>query len=162
MARILHSLKVSAKQCAYLGSYRKPVREMGYSRILVIDDEENFLCLVSKILGKEGYEVKTAADATQALKRLEEEPFDLALLDIRMHPMDGLSILEQIKSRQPDTKVIMLTADPDDKTRTLAFLKGAIAYLVKPVDIDELKETVRGRLSNNTGGFPVLANRRSS
>ena len=119
---------------------------MGYPRILVIDDEENFLGLVSKVLGKEGYEVKTAADATQALKRLEEEPFDLALVDIRMHPMDGFSLLEQIKSRQPDAKVIMLTADPADKTRTLALLKGAIAYLVKPIDIDELKETVRGHL----------------
>ena len=119
---------------------------MGYPRVLVIDDEENFLSLVSKVLGKEGYEVKTAADGTQALKRLEDEPFDLALVDIRMHPMDGLSILEQIKSRQPDAKVIMLTAYPADKTRTLAFLKGAIACLVKPIDIDDLKETVRGHL----------------
>ena len=119
---------------------------MGYPRILVIDDEENFLSLVSKVLGKEGYDVKTAADATQALKQLEEEPFDLALVDIRMHPMDGFSLLEQIKSRQPDAKVIMLTAYPDDKTQTLALLKGAIAYLVKPVDIDELKETVREHL----------------
>lgn len=119
---------------------------MGYPRILVIDDEENFLSLVSKVLGKEGYEVKTAADATQALKRLEEEPFDLALLDIRMRPIDGLTLLGQIKSRRPHVKVIMITAYPEDQTRTVALLKGAIAYLVKPIDIDDLKETIRGHL----------------
>ncbi|HEY5594887.1 MAG TPA: response regulator [Nitrospiria bacterium] len=119
---------------------------MGYPRILVIDDEENFLSLVSKVLGKEGYEVRTAVDTTEALKRLEEEPFDLALLDIRMHPIDGLTLLGQIKIRRPHLKVIMVTAYPADQTRTIALLKGAIAYLVKPLDINDLKETVRGHL----------------
>jgi two-component system response regulator (stage 0 sporulation protein F) len=60
--------------------------------------------------------------------------------------LDGLSILERIMSRRSEAKVIMLTAYPADKTQTLALLKGAIAYLVKPIDIDELKETVRGHL----------------
>ncbi|MBI3610801.1 MAG: response regulator [Nitrospirae bacterium] len=119
---------------------------MGYPKILVIDNEENFLGLLSKIFGKEGYEVKTAADGTQALERLEEGPFDLALVDIRMAPIDGLSILDRIKKRHPYTKVIMITANPTDETRMFASLRGATAYLVKPIDINELKETVRGHL----------------
>jgi DNA-binding response OmpR family regulator len=119
---------------------------MGCARILVIDDEENYLSLLSKILGKEGYEVRATTDGKQGLEWLENDPFDLALVDIRMHPMNGLSVLERIKSRLPDFKVILVTSYPDDESRTRALLLGATAYLVKPIDIDELKETIRGHL----------------
>jgi two-component system response regulator HydG len=119
---------------------------MGKPRILVIDDEENFLSLLSKILGKEGYEVRTTTDGNQALGWFEQEPFDLALVDIRMQPMDGLSVLERIKRLRPDTMVIMMTAYPSEQTRTLAFLKGAADYMVKPFNINELTLAIRRRL----------------
>jgi DNA-binding NtrC family response regulator len=119
---------------------------MGYPRILVVDDEENFLSLVTKVLGKEGYEVRTAADGNQAWAWLEKESFDLALIDIRMVPIGGLSLLNQIKESHPQIRVIMITAYPTPETRDLASLKGAVAYLVKPIDINELKDTVRGHL----------------
>jgi DNA-binding response OmpR family regulator len=119
---------------------------MGCPRILVIDDEENFLGLLAKVLGKEGYDVRTTTDGAQGLQWFEDESFDLAVVDIRMHPLDGLSILERIKSRRSGAKVIMVTAFPDEKTRALANLKSATAYLVKPIDIDELKHTIRRHL----------------
>jgi two-component system response regulator HydG len=119
---------------------------MGKPRILVIDDEENFLSLLSKILGKEGYEVRTTTDGNRALGWFEQEPFDLALVDIRMQPMDGLSVLERIKRLRPDTMVIMMTAYPSEQTRTLAFLKGAADYMVKPFNINELTLAIRRRL----------------
>ncbi len=119
---------------------------MGYRKILIIDDEENFLTLLSKILGKEGYDVRTTTDGNQALGWFEQERFDLALVDIRMQPMDGLSVVERIKSLRPDTKVIMMTAYPSEQTRTLAFLKGAAAYMVKPFNINELTQVIRTQL----------------
>ncbi|MBI3596477.1 MAG: response regulator [Nitrospirae bacterium] len=119
---------------------------MSYPRILVIDDEENFLGLLSKVLGKEGYEVRTTTDGNQALRWHEEEPFDLVFVDIRMRPIDGFSILDRVKNLEPGTKVVMLSTYPGDQTRAMAFLKGAVEYLVKPIDIDVLKETVREHL----------------
>jgi two-component system, response regulator, stage 0 sporulation protein F len=119
---------------------------MGYPRILVIDDEENFLGLLAKVLGKEGYEVRTTTDGAQGLQWFEDEIFDLAVVDIRMHPLDGLSILERIRTRRPDAKVIIMTAYPDEESRSLAALKSATAYLVKPIEIDELKLAIRRHL----------------
>ena len=119
---------------------------MGYPRILVVDDEENFLSLLTKILGKEGYEVSTEANGKQALRLLEGNSFDLALIDIRMGLTSGLSLLDYIRRHHPQTRVVMMTAYPTEATRTLASIKGAAAYLAKPVDIMELKDVIRGLL----------------
>lgn len=119
---------------------------MGNPRILVIDDEENFLGLLAKVLGKEGYEIRTTTDGAQGLQWFENESFDLSVVDIRMESLDGFSILERIRSRRPDAIVIMMTAYPDEKTRSLAALKSATAYLVKPIDMDELKQAIRRHL----------------
>lgn len=64
-----------------------------HPKILAVDDEENFLHLLSHTLQKEGYEVRTALDGPEALRRLEQEEFDLALIDVRMTPMDGLHLI---------------------------------------------------------------------
>lgn len=114
--------------------------------ILVVDDEQNFLDLLIRILGKRGFEVKTALSGTEALRLLEQHSFDLALLDIRMGPMNGIQLLEEIKGRKPRIKAIMMTAYPTIETRTQAFEKGASAYLAKPVDLKELVETMHSLL----------------
>jgi len=119
---------------------------MGYPSILVMDNEENFLGLIAKVLGKEGYDVRTTTDGVQGLKWFEAEPFDLAVVDIRMQPMDGLSILDRIRSRRSEAKVILVTAFPDEKDRNLAASKNATAFLVKPINIEEFKQTIRRHL----------------
>ena len=91
------------------------------AKILVVDDEENFLRLLTHTLKKDGYEVKTAADGQEALRLLEHEKFDLALIDLRMTPMDGLAVLGGIKRQSPHTEVIMITAYPSAETRMLSF-----------------------------------------
>jgi DNA-binding NtrC family response regulator len=106
--------------------------------ILVVDDEQHFLDLLIRILGKRGFKVHTAPSGAEALKLLEKESFDLALLDIRMGPMDGIHLLDEIKKRQPDVKAVMMTAYPTSETRGEAMNKGATAYLNKPIDIQEL------------------------
>lgn len=115
--------------------------------ILVVDDEQNFLELLTGSLGKRGFEVKTASNGIEALKLVEIESFDLALLDIRMGPMNGIQLLGEIKARQPDIKVIIMSGYPARETGGQALEKGASAYLTKPVDLEELLTTMNALLA---------------
>ncbi len=117
------------------------------AKILAVDDEENFLYLMTRVLIKEGYEVKTVPNGQEALEKMKKEAFDIALLDIRMPFVDGLSVLRNIKQLYPAMKVIIITAYPSKDTRMLSLEEGAYSYLVKPVDIDDLKHIIRGALS---------------
>lgn len=110
--------------------------------ILAVDDEQNLLELLTRVLGKRGFQVKTAVDGTEALKLLDQEHFQLALVDIKMGPVNGVQLLKEIKSRQPVTKVIMMTAYPTSETRMRASENGASAYVTKPVDLRKLVETI--------------------
>jgi DNA-binding NtrC family response regulator len=79
---------------------------------------------------------------TEALKLVERESFQLALLDIKMGPVNGVQLLKEIKDRRPVIKVIMMTAYPTLETRLEASENGASAYLTKPVDLQKLVETI--------------------
>ena len=114
--------------------------------ILVVDDEQNFLELMMRILSKRGFAVKTAANGDEALKLLEQQSFDLALLDIKMGPMNGIQLLEKIKEREPLVKAIMMTAYPTNETRAQAMDLGASAYLTKPVELNALIEAMNSLL----------------
>jgi DNA-binding NtrC family response regulator len=107
--------------------------------VLIVDDEENLLILLDRILSKEGYKVKTANNSYQALDALEKGNYPLAILDIKMFPIDGVALLSEIKNRFPSTKVIMVTAYPTMDSRNECFKRGATTYLTKPLDIQELK-----------------------
>jgi DNA-binding NtrC family response regulator len=111
--------------------------------VLVVDDEENLLLLLDRILSKEGYRVKTAPNSYQALHLLENGGFHVAILDIKMFPLDGLALLAEIKNRCPSIKVIMITAYPTVDSRNESFRKGATTYLTKPLDIQQLKSVIR-------------------
>lgn len=116
--------------------------------VLAVDDEVNFLELLRRVLGKKGFEINTASNGRDALRLLDREVFDFVLLDIRMEPMNGLRLLEEIKKRQPRTRAIMVTAHPTEETRSLAYAKGAAAYLSKPVDIYDLLHAFTSALSH--------------
>jgi len=111
--------------------------------VLVVDDEENLLVLLERILSKEGFSVRTANNAYQALDLVEKESFDLAILDIKMFPVDGVVLLSEIKKRSPSTNVVMITAYPTIDTRNECLKIGASTYLTKPIDIQELKTVVQ-------------------
>jgi DNA-binding NtrC family response regulator len=115
--------------------------------ILIVDDEENLLLLLERILTRQGYQVVTAQNSHDASSVLKTRTFQLAILDIKMFPVDGVFLLGEIKDRSPTTKVIMITAYPTVNTRTECIRKGASTYLTKPLDIQELKTTVDGLLS---------------
>jgi DNA-binding NtrC family response regulator len=117
--------------------------------ILIVDDEENLLLLLERILSKQGYQVATARNSYDALALLETRVFQLAILDIKMFPIDGVVLLGEIKSRRPLIEVIMITAYPTVDTRDQCMKQGASTYLTKPVDIQELKSTVNNLLTTN-------------
>jgi DNA-binding NtrC family response regulator len=123
-------------------SNRKIILAMGNS-ILIVDDEENLLVLLHRVLGKEGYDVSTATNSEQALDLIEKHDFLLAILDIRMYPIDGVSLLSEIKKRSSATKVIMITAYPTVDSRSECLRRGAATYLTKPLDTQELRKTLK-------------------
>ena len=120
-----------------------PQLNVMHRSVLVVDDEENLLVLLERILSKEGFTVRTASNAYQALDLLSKESFDLAILDIKMFPVDGVALLSEIKKRSPSTHVVMITAYPTIDTRNECLKIGASTYLTKPLDIQELKSVVQ-------------------
>jgi DNA-binding NtrC family response regulator len=115
--------------------------------VLIVDDEENLLLLLDRILSKDGYEVQTAPNSYRALDLLQNGRFQLAILDIKMFPIDGVALLSEIKNRSPSTQVIMITAYPTVDTRKECFRRGATSYLTKPLDIQQLKGVIRTALA---------------
>lgn len=112
--------------------------------ILIVDDEENFLALLRWFLTNRGYEVQTASSGEDALRLAETRSFDSALVDVRMGPIDGLTLLGELRQRFPVIKVVLMTAYPTVVTIKQSFEKGASAFLTKPVDLQELLKTIEG------------------
>lgn len=116
--------------------------------ILVVDDYIVTLRVLSAQLRKGGYEVITAASGQVALEKLHDQPFDLAIVDIAMPDMDGISLLVQLRSQTQykDLPVIMLTASVLDDDRMRALREGATAFLTKPISSWELLDVVKQQL----------------
>jgi DNA-binding NtrC family response regulator len=113
------------------------------SSVLIVDDEDNLLVLLDRILTKEGYAVSIAHGSHQALDLIQNEKFCAAIVDIKMFPIDGVTLLGEIRERAPATQVVMITAYPTRDTREECFRKGAKEYLTKPLDIQKLKVIMR-------------------
>jgi ATP-dependent Lon protease len=113
------------------------------SRVLVVDDEEIARTNLEYILRKDGYQVAAAASGLEALERLKEQEFDVVLTDLKMEKMDGLQLLEAVKQTAPATDIIMITGYATVATAVDALRKGAAHYLSKPINLDELRSSVR-------------------
>ena len=95
------------------------------SRILVVDEEENMLRLFQKILRRESYAVQTVSSATEALRRIREEKFDLILSDLKMPLVSGLELMEEVKHLHPDLPFVVMTAYGSIKSAVEAMKAGA-------------------------------------
>jgi DNA-binding NtrC family response regulator len=111
------------------------------AKILVVDDEEVVVRSCQRIL-RDDYTVQAVTDGVAALKKVEEEVFDILLLDVMMPGIDGLEVLQQVKERHPEVDVIMMTGLSEIQTAVKAMKLGAFDYLSKPFDPDELKLVV--------------------
>jgi two-component system, NtrC family, response regulator PilR len=107
--------------------------------ILIVDDEKSLLDLLSVVFKKEGYGVKTASSGPKAREILEKEDVDLVITDIKMPQMSGMDVLKFVKGRDSETPVIMITAYGSVKQAIEALKAGALDYVVKPFDVEELK-----------------------
>ncbi len=119
---------------------------MVQERILVVDDDEALLRLLSMRLSANGFAVTTCATGEEALTLAKREMFDLALTDLRLPDRDGLSVLEELKLIHPDLPVLLLTAHGTIPNAVEAMQKGAFGYLTKPFDDKELQATLERAL----------------
>ena len=125
--------------------------------IIVIDDERDFLESVRRGLIGAGFRrlsLETSpCRAAEAFRR--GESFDIALIDVSMPEMDGVSLLEEIKNTSPDTECIMITAVNDARVAVECLKKGAYDYLTKPVSRDDLVFAVTGYKPLRQGGYMI-------
>jgi CheY-like chemotaxis protein len=118
---------------------------MEKKRILVVDDDADILRVFKSILEKEGYVVTTAATGSAALEKIENEKFNVCLIDVKLPDMDGTEILRKMASDSGTIKII-ITGFSSDEVGKKAADYGADDFLVKPVKAEELISTVRDRL----------------
>ena len=108
-------------------------------KILVADDESSHRQMIEAVLTAEGYEVTQAEDGQAAISAVEEKFYDLVIMDVRMPNVDGIQALQKIKQISPDIPVIIMTAYASVGSAVEALKSSAYDYLIKPLDIDELK-----------------------
>ena len=112
-------------------------------RILLVDDDPGLLRLLSIRLRAEGFEVEAVESAHKALAALNRFRPDLVITDLRMDKMDGIGLLKELQSRSPGLRVVIVTAHGTIPDAVVATQSGAFGFLTKPIDKDELMQTVR-------------------
>jgi two-component system response regulator HydG len=117
--------------------------------ILVVDDDMRVRTIFSSMLRKEGYRVTAVKNGYEAIKVTDEKSFDLALVDLRIPGLDGIQDLEKMKSRRPQTRVIIYSAYGSIEDAVEAMRKGAADYLTKPFSPNELALSVKKALEKS-------------
>ncbi|RLA95201.1 MAG: sigma-54-dependent Fis family transcriptional regulator, partial [Deltaproteobacteria bacterium] len=108
------------------------------TRILIADDERELRDALCTVLSEEGFDCKVAGDGEEAIKLIEEENFDILIADIKMPKRNGIEVLEKVNQISPKTVTIIITAYATVETAIEALRRGAVDYLIKPVDFDEV------------------------
>lgn len=116
--------------------------------ILVVDDDISHCTILQALLRGWGYNVALANSGRQALEQVREQVFDLVLCDVRMAEMDGIATLKEIKTLNPAIPVLIMTAYSSVETAVEALKTGALDYLIKPLDFDNLQATLEKALAH--------------
>jgi DNA-binding NtrC family response regulator len=114
-----------------------------HAKILIVDDERVALRNLEHIMKKEGYAVAGTLSGPNALKLLEEQPFDVVLTDLRMEKVDGMQVLRKCRELHPDAEVIMITGFATLESAVETMKHGAFYYIAKPFKLDEVRKVVR-------------------
>jgi two-component system, NtrC family, response regulator HydG len=117
-------------------------------KLLIVDDELSVRDSLAKWFGEEGYEVGTAENANEALTRVAETPYDVALVDIKMRGTDGIELQRRLHEIHPDMLVIMMTGYASVETAISALKNGAYDYVNKPLDPDEIAHLISKAMSH--------------
>ncbi|MGA2937988.1 MAG: response regulator [Syntrophobacteraceae bacterium] len=110
--------------------------------ILILDDEPLVGWRLKPILQKEGYHVEIFVEPKEALARMQEKKFDIVVTDIHMAELNGLQVLENVKAKSPETKVIMITGYATLETAQEAVTKGAFDFIAKPFRIGTIRDVI--------------------
>ena len=108
------------------------------SNILIVDDEKTIRESVAMVLSEEGYETNTCSNGNEALKKLEENDYDILITDLKMPGMDGIELITHCLKICPQTSVIIITAHASIESAIKALRMGAFDYILKPFDFDDL------------------------
>lgn len=116
----------------------------GVPRLLLVDDDVTFCQVLSDALEKRGFDVRMAHDATEALRSAERDPPDCAVLDLRMPGGSGLELIPRLQRLSPPVKIVVLTGYASIATAVEAVKLGAVHYLTKPADADDIVSIFNG------------------
>jgi len=125
---------------------------MDHLRLLFVDDEEELVSAVVERLELRGIDGVGATSGDEALHLLREGSFDVVILDVKMPGIGGLEVLRTISRRYPEIKVILMTGHGSAKDNEIGRRLGAVAYLEKPVDLEDLLMTVERAVNGEAGG----------
>ena len=122
------------------------------ANVLVVDDEEIVCKSCRKILNQAGHNVQTASNGREALKRVEEDKYDVLIADWKMPEIDGMEVLRIVKKNHPDIVVIMITGYPTVESAVQAMRLGVSNYVPKPIHPDQLTQALRKALQERKSG----------
>jgi DNA-binding response OmpR family regulator len=112
------------------------------TRVLLVDDEKDFLDIMAERMGARGMEVSTATSAEDALKMVLKESYDAVIMDLMMPEMDGFKALKLFKETRPDMSIILLTANVPEEKCIEAIKLGAMDVIEKPADLNLLTQKI--------------------
>ena len=113
------------------------------AKVLLVDDEEDFLASMSERMRLRGMDVTTASSAKEALVLIESDFFDAVILDFQLPEMDGMTVLKRIKAKHPEAQIILLTGHASLEKGVEAIKIGASDYLEKPADMEALSKKIK-------------------
>lgn len=111
-------------------------------RLLLVDDEEGFVSVLTKRMVRRNINVTVALSGTEGIQALRKQDFDVAVLDLKMEDMDGIEVLKIFKKMYPEMAVIMLTGHGSEQAAKEGMEYGAFDYLTKPCELEELIEKI--------------------
>jgi CheY-like chemotaxis protein len=120
-----------------------PQLSFNKERILVVDDNEDILEILSRMLSNEGYRVTTARDGSIAYEKILVNDYDLVIMDINMPKMDGIETVKAIRETDPDTFILLISGEAESREIEQAMENGANKFLAKPLDYDKLIDIVQ-------------------
>lgn len=112
-------------------------------KVLLVDDEVEFLNTLSERMRNRGMEVATSSSGVEALQKVEKEAYDVIILDLMMPGVDGLEALKILKAKRPELQVILLTGHATVEKGIEAMKLGAMDFLEKPADLNQLTEKIK-------------------
>ncbi|TGN41071.1 EAL domain-containing response regulator [Marinobacter confluentis] len=131
-------------------SIEKTPGEQQAARILVVDDDPRLLASLSSLLEQQGHDVVEAEGGKAALRAIDDHPFDLAMLDLRMPDVDGFDLMEKLAKVQPDCGAIVVSGESSFAAVSRALRRGALDYIRKPFDPEELLAIVNSVLTKRS------------